>query len=113
MSENPLTDLPWRCVVIALVCGLTLAASGDDACLLRVLVPSLPDQSLSLDDPNADFTASSDSSEILSPTPLHELAHHSLAARPPALSSATSSLHQMLDADFFGPCATATPSLRC
>jgi hypothetical protein len=107
MRKNSLTTPPWRCVIISLVCGLTLAASGDDVCLLRIVPPSLPDQAVSLDDPNADFTASSDSSEILTPALLHQPADDLSAVHPPALSPASSSLRETFDADL------PRPSLSC
>jgi hypothetical protein len=46
-----------------LSCLLTLAASGDDFCLLRLIFPATLAQAepLPLDDPNADFLASTDS----------------------------------------------------
>ena len=46
----------WR-VVILLSCHLTLVASGDDFCLLRVIFPSLfaTVRALPLDDPKTDF----------------------------------------------------------
>jgi hypothetical protein len=49
-----------RLAVILLVCGLTLAASGDDVCLLCTVAPWMPATTLSVDDPNADFTALSE-----------------------------------------------------
>ncbi len=64
MGEKSFTHPPWRGAILWLVCGLTLAASGDDVCLLRIVAPSLPAKTVSLDDPNADFTSSADTSEI-------------------------------------------------
>jgi len=51
------------CALSLLSCLLTLGASGDDFCLLR-LAASLPvatSEPLPLDDPNTDFLASADS----------------------------------------------------
>jgi hypothetical protein len=46
-----------------LVCLLTLAASGDDFCLVRAVFPAAPTRSsiLPLDDPNTDFVEQADS----------------------------------------------------
>jgi hypothetical protein len=78
-----------RWVVFSLVCGLTVVASGDDVCLLRIVVPSLPasEVPLSLDDPNTDFTVTSDLTQDFSfALHQHQAAHFAQPAslNPPA-----------------------------
>jgi hypothetical protein len=111
MGENSLTR--WRYAVISLVCGLTLAASGDDVCLLRIVVPSLPAKAISLDDPNADFTISTDSAEIGFPTLPHQSVDDAPALLLLAMPSATSSLYPTFDSELFHPREIAITSLRC
>jgi hypothetical protein len=51
----------WRVNLILLSCLLTLAASGDDCCLLRIVFPGTfaTAETLPLDDPNTDFVQAS------------------------------------------------------
>jgi hypothetical protein len=44
-----------------LACLLTVAASGDDFCLPRVIFPTATTAQLPLDDPNTDFLTATDS----------------------------------------------------
>jgi hypothetical protein len=60
-----LLRLRSTCWLALIGCILTLAASGDDLCFLRVAVPSLANARvpLPLDDPNSDFVDHEESSD--------------------------------------------------
>jgi hypothetical protein len=89
-----------RLAVILLSCCLTLAASGDDASLIRVMAPSLSPTDLSWDDPNADFlTSAGSSTSIAFLTPPFQQIDISLERHLSMSVGATSFLNSMRGVD--------------
>lgn len=91
--RNGMRHLFCRLAVIVLVCGLTVVASGDDVCLLRIAAPSLSMTDLPLDDPNTDLTF---------PTPQLELGEVSFATSLVTSAAASAFLDPRPDSDFSG-----------
>ncbi|HWG45697.1 MAG TPA: hypothetical protein VN688_23250 [Gemmataceae bacterium] len=113
-----MTNPSGRLVVISLVCGLTLAASGDDVCLLRIVAPCFSVNalggSLSVDDPNSDFTTSASSAKKNVIAALqHQPPDFSLAVPLLAMALATSFLYPRPDADLFRHRDILALFLRC
>lgn len=103
-----------RLAACLLVCGLTLAASGDDGCLLHLLAPSSSTNALPLDDPNTDFTVSTGSStNVIFPTPPLELGCVLLTPLLRMALNETSFLQRTPDADLSRHRGTLTTLLLC
>lgn len=103
----------FRLAIALCLCGLTLAASGDDVSLLGIMAPSLGTKALPLDDPNTDFTASIGSATKNT----YQAPHIEMAAvpcaLPPLISAAAPSLLLCLEPVLPLHCCIRSHFLRC
>ena len=103
-----------RWAVISLVCCLTLAASGDDVCIVRIALPSLfvGEPPSSLDDPNTDFVISSKGGDHFTPA-AHQPVDFASVELLFALTPDSSPLHMVFDAEPYPGTVRLAIPLRC
>jgi hypothetical protein len=113
MPSRSLLPHAWPLVA----CLLTLAASGDDFCLVRIIIPdALPASRLPKDDPNADFVEVTDRQPVRGAVqnadPLADLIAQTPALAPP---ETTSPAHRLCPDHAANRHAVSPPStpLRC
>ncbi len=94
-----------RFVLCALTCALTLAASGDDFCLPRLLASSSLATSgdLPLDDPNTDFLAPT-ARGVAPRSPLRDGDRENPAALGPRVVSCSAAGRPLIALDALTPC---------